>query len=157
MATWQRGTACLHFNEQMKNVKLNEGRTLKSNVFFSPDRKCIRLWRILDLLASLVLPSFSVQENPHTVNLYTKWAYKHLEIQQTHSIPFHWKRLKVALGKAVSTSCSNNLATTSSGQLSCMGKRGCVFCQVVQNGFLTTPFFLASGSKSRSPNLKRLL
>lgn len=33
----------------------------------------------------------------------------------SRSIPFQWKRLKLASGKAVSASCSSNLATTSAG------------------------------------------
>lgn len=97
-----------------------------------------------DLLDFLVFPCFAVK------GLFTRWGYKQLEIQQTSCIPFHWKRLKLALSKAVSTSCSNNLAATSSGQLSCMGERGCVFCQVVHNAFLTPPFFLSLGSESHS-------
>lgn len=49
------------------------------------------------------------------LSLFMKWDYKQWEIHQTSHIPFHWKRLKVALGKAVSASCSSNLATASVG------------------------------------------
>lgn len=71
---------------------------------------------------SLVSPSKGL-----TLNLFMKWDYKQWEIHQTSPIPFHWKRLKLALGKAVSASCSSNLATTSVGETFMQGwERLCI-------------------------------
>lgn len=77
------------------------------------------------------LPCFSLVSPTKrlTLNLFMKWDYKQWEIHQTSPIPFCCKRLKLALGKAVSASCSSNLATTSAGEPSSKGERGCVSCQ----------------------------
>lgn len=86
---------------------------------------------------SLVSPSKRL-----TLNLFMKWDYKQWEIHQTSPIPFHWKRLKLALGKAVSASCSSNLATTSVGEPSRKGERGCVSCQTACFFFFFALFLL---------------
>lgn len=84
---------------------------------------------------SLVSPSKRL-----TLNLFMKWDYKQWEIHQTSPIPFCWKRLKLALGRAVSASCSSNLATTSVGKPSHEGERGCVSCQAAWYVFFPSVF-----------------
>lgn len=93
-------------------------------------RKAHFVRKVNDLLGSLV-PLVSPSKRL-TLNLFLKWDYKQGEIHQTSSIPFHWKRLKLALGKAVSASCSSNLATASAGEPSHRGEGGCVSCQAAR-------------------------
>lgn len=81
-----------------------------------------------------------------TLNLFMKWDYKQGETQQTSSIPFQWKRLKLALGKAVSASCSSRLATIR--EPSHGGYRGCVSFQAVWGGFFVYFLFFIFENQS---------